>query len=199
MAERSQLSTTCVPPCRLAEVLDRSGRSFWCGFGEPTFRWDLITQAAPLFHDAGCRVRLNTNGHACLIHGRDVLPELAGAVDEVSVSLNAPNCARYVELSRPVTSFEPVRTEQKPVPTVLPGESEADALELESHFRLPSASGRSLSPERFWEALLDFLTRAKTYIPIVQASVVGFTMTAGEIERARRLAASLGVSRFRVR
>jgi TatD DNase family protein len=73
----------------------------WCGFGEPTFRLDLIMEAAGWLRSEGARIRLNTNGHACLIHGRDVLPELADAVDEVSVSLNAPNPGRYLELCRP--------------------------------------------------------------------------------------------------
>lgn len=74
----------------------------WCGYGEPTFRLDLIVAAAPWLRSRGARIRLNTNGHACLIHGRDVIPELAQAVDEVSISLNAPNRERYVELCRPV-------------------------------------------------------------------------------------------------
>jgi TatD DNase family protein len=73
----------------------------WCGFGEPTHRLDLILAASPRFRDAGCRVRLNTNGHANLIHGRDVLPELVAAVDLVSVSLNAADAQRYTELCRP--------------------------------------------------------------------------------------------------
>lgn len=73
----------------------------WCGFGEPTFRLDLIRRASPLFRSAGIRVRLNTNGHACLIHDRDVIPELAEVVDAVSISLNAPNVERYLELCRP--------------------------------------------------------------------------------------------------
>jgi TatD DNase family protein len=73
----------------------------WCGFGEPTFRLDLISAAADVLRSGGAKIRLNTNGHACLIHGRDVLPELSRAVDAVNVSLNAPSRQRYVELCRP--------------------------------------------------------------------------------------------------
>lgn len=73
----------------------------WCGFGEPTFRLDLIVAAAPWLRARGLRIRVNTNGHAGLIHGRDPLPELAAAVDVLSVSLNAPDAARYLELCRP--------------------------------------------------------------------------------------------------
>lgn len=91
----------------LLDAVDRRGGAdkfseiVWCGFGEPTFRLDLILEASPVFRAAGTRVRLDTNGHACLIHDRDVLPALAAVLDEVFVSLNAPSCERYIELCRP--------------------------------------------------------------------------------------------------
>lgn len=87
----------------------------WCGFGEPTYRLDLILEASAWLRRGGARIRLNTNGHACLIHGCDVLPELAGAVDSASVSLNAPDCARYLELCLP--DPDSVLTEQIPDPS----------------------------------------------------------------------------------
>jgi TatD DNase family protein len=76
----------------------------WCGFGEPTWRIDLITAMAPAlqsFRAGGGRVRLNTNGQGSAIHGRDLWPELAPAIDVVSVSLNAPTKERYLELCAP--------------------------------------------------------------------------------------------------
>jgi TatD DNase family protein len=73
----------------------------WCGFGEPTYRLDLIVEAAPALRGGGATIRLNTNGHGSLIHGRDVIPELAEAVDVVSVSLNAPTAERHAELCPP--------------------------------------------------------------------------------------------------
>ncbi len=81
-------------PGRFTEIV-------WCGYGEPTIRLNLILAASPVFREAGAKVRLNTNGHACLIHDRDVLPELGGVIDRVNVSLNAPNPERYLELCRP--------------------------------------------------------------------------------------------------
>jgi TatD DNase family protein len=88
----------------------------WCGYGEPTIRLDLILEASPVFRAAGAKVRLNTNGHACLIHGRDVLHELGKALDRVNVSLNAPTAERYVELCRPDPSTVPA--EPSPAPEV---------------------------------------------------------------------------------
>jgi TatD DNase family protein len=100
----------------LGELLDaveakggagRFSEIVWCGYGEPTLRLDLILSASPVFRTGGAKVRLNTNGHACLIHGRDVLPEFGEVIDRVNVSLNAPTAERYVELCRPDPSTLP--------------------------------------------------------------------------------------------
>jgi TatD DNase family protein len=90
----------------LAAVDDRGGPEHfreivWCGYGEPTLRLDLILAASPVFRAAGSTVRLNTNGHGCLIHGCDILPRLGEVIDRVNVSLNAPDIERYLELCRP--------------------------------------------------------------------------------------------------
>ena len=39
--------------------------------------------------------RVMASGFANLVYGRNVLPELAGLIDAVSVSLNAPDAATY--------------------------------------------------------------------------------------------------------
>jgi TatD DNase family protein len=67
----------------------------FCGYGEPLLRLDLVKQAAGELKRRGFSIRINTDGQANLAHGRDVLPELAGLVDTVSVSLNAPDAATY--------------------------------------------------------------------------------------------------------
>jgi TatD DNase family protein len=59
---------------------------FFCGYGEPLLRLDLIKKVAAWVHERGVKVRINTDGQANLVHGRNVLPELAGLVDAVSVS-----------------------------------------------------------------------------------------------------------------
>jgi TatD DNase family protein len=90
-----------------AEERGRFSEFVWCGFGEPTFRLDLITGAAPRLRSRGARIRLNTNGHGSLIHGRDVLDELAASVDVLSVSLNAADAVRYAALCRPDLAAAP--------------------------------------------------------------------------------------------
>ena len=47
-------------------------------------------------------MRINTNGHANLINGRDVCPELKGRIDTLSISLNADNAAAYAAICLPI-------------------------------------------------------------------------------------------------
>lgn len=78
----------------------------FCGYGEPTYRLDdilwLVDQWKERFGKKLPPVRINTNGHARLIQGRDVCPELKGRIDTLSISLNADNAADYVALCHPV-------------------------------------------------------------------------------------------------
>ena len=78
----------------------------FCGYGEPTYRLDdllwLVDQLKERFGAKLPPVRINTNGHANLINGRDVCPELKGRIDVLSISLNADNAADYTALCRPV-------------------------------------------------------------------------------------------------
>ena len=48
----------------------------------------------------GIKFRVNTDGQANLVFGRNVLPELAGLVDCISVSLNAADAGTYDRLCR---------------------------------------------------------------------------------------------------
>lgn len=70
----------------------------FCGFGEPLIRIDLVKQVAGALKQRGFSIRINTDGQAAQVHGRDILPELAGLVDSISVSLNAPDAATYNRL-----------------------------------------------------------------------------------------------------
>lgn len=170
----------------------------WCGFGEPTYRLDLVMAAAPHLRGASRSVRLNTNGHACLIHGRDVLPELAAAVDDISVSLNAPSRRRYLELCRPDTASVGPAGPGAPEGQSGPEGSRAKAGQAAIAADPRDPSHESM-PRDFWEATLDFLARSPGRFRSVQASVVGAVLTPDEIEASRELARSLGVELFRVR
>ena len=77
----------------------------FCGYGEPTYRLDdilwLVDELKGRFGAKLPPVRINTNGHANLILGRDVCPELKGRIDTLSISLNNDNAAAYVALCHP--------------------------------------------------------------------------------------------------
>ena len=48
----------------------------------------------------GVTVRINTDGQANLVHGRNIIPELQGLVDSISVSLNAADPETYQKYCR---------------------------------------------------------------------------------------------------
>lgn len=87
--------------------LSQYSEAVFCGYGEPTERLDVLLAVSRwLKENSGLAVRLNTNGLASLVNGVDVPPMLRGLLDTVSVSLNAPDAKRYVEVTRPVFGEE---------------------------------------------------------------------------------------------
>ena len=52
----------------------------FCGYGEPMIELETLKTAAKFIKEnyKDVKIRVNTNGHANLIHKRDVLPELIG-------------------------------------------------------------------------------------------------------------------------
>jgi TatD DNase family protein len=81
-------------PSRYSEVV-------FCGYGEPLQRLDTVKNVAAWVKRHNGKVRINTNGHANLIHKRDILPELEGLVDSISISLDAQDQETYNRLCRP--------------------------------------------------------------------------------------------------
>ncbi|GAB4390351.1 MAG: TatD family nuclease-associated radical SAM protein [Thermodesulfovibrionales bacterium] len=120
----------------------------FCGYGEPLLRLDLVKELSAWIKQRGGRVRVDTNGQGNLIHGRDILPELEGLVDSVSVSLDAQDRETYERLCEP---------------------------------EFPGA----------FEAVVEFIRRARRHIPAVQATVVGAEGV--DVEKCAALAAGLGV------
>ncbi len=74
----------------------------FCGYGEPTLRLDLVKNIAAWIKEKGGNVRLNTNGQGNLIYGRNILPELGGIVDKISISLDAQDEETYNRICNPV-------------------------------------------------------------------------------------------------
>ncbi len=83
-------------------AIDGVGASYdevvFCGFGESLIRLDLVKEVAAELKWRGLKVRINTDGQANLVHGRNIVPELADLIDTVSVSLNAADASTYHRL-----------------------------------------------------------------------------------------------------
>ena len=73
----------------------------FCGFGEPLLRLEVLIEVSRWLKEKGSKIRINTDGLANAVHKRNILPELEGLVDSISVSLNADNSELYGKLCRP--------------------------------------------------------------------------------------------------
>ena len=75
----------------------------FCGYGEPTLRfYDIILVSVRVKRKhPSVKIRINTNGHANLIHGKDVTPLMRGVIDSVSISSNTANAEDYVKVCSP--------------------------------------------------------------------------------------------------
>lgn len=73
----------------------------FCGFGEPTEAFSLLIRVARYVKENyKNKTRINTNGMGNLINGRNIVPEMAGLIDTVSISLNNPHKDEYLSLVR---------------------------------------------------------------------------------------------------
>jgi TatD DNase family protein len=72
----------------------------FCGYGEPTIRWEVVKQVAKYIKDNGGKTRMNTDGHGNVINKRDITPELKDTIDTVSISLNSTDPEQYAALMR---------------------------------------------------------------------------------------------------
>lgn len=71
------------------------------GLGEPTMRWDVCLEVARRLKEMGATVRLNTNGQGSLINGRDIVPEMAGLFDSVSITMLGHDKASHDRVAMP--------------------------------------------------------------------------------------------------
>ncbi len=90
--EEVMAAVAVVEPTGIDEIV-------FCGFGESLIRLELVVRIArELKRRYSYPIRINTDGQANLVHGRNIVPELAGLVDTISVSLNASDAETYMQL-----------------------------------------------------------------------------------------------------
>ncbi len=81
--------------------MDEYEEVVFCGFGEPTEAFDILIKVAAFVKERfGKPIRINTNGVGNLVNGRDIIPEMKGLIDTVSISLNNPIKEEYLSLVR---------------------------------------------------------------------------------------------------
>jgi len=75
----------------------------FCGYGEPLVRIEAVIEVAKRLKSLfPVKIRIDTNGLANLYWGRNILPELKGLIDVISVSLNAENADLYERICSPL-------------------------------------------------------------------------------------------------
>ncbi len=89
-----ELKTAIGDPVQYKEIV-------FCGYGEPFLRFEIVKNLARWIKERGGRVRINTNGHGNIINRRNILPELKGFVDVISVSLDASDEKVYNRICNP--------------------------------------------------------------------------------------------------
>lgn len=74
----------------------------FCGYGEPTYRMDVIEVVSKFAHNNGLKTRINTNGHANLINDTDVTGTIVNCIDTIGVSLNEVDESAYDSICLPM-------------------------------------------------------------------------------------------------
>ena len=114
----------------------------FCGYGEPTMRLEALLACARMVRNGraepiprNIRIRVNTNGLANAVWGRNVVPEMKGLIDSVHVSLNTADPLQWAAIMRPMdpwkaAGFEKVKEFIREASLLLP-EAYATAVEQE--------------------------------------------------------------------
>ena len=71
------------------------GEVVFCGYGEPTYRFDAIEKICDYVHAKGGVTRINTNGQANEILGQDITARISKCIDTINISLNATDAVKY--------------------------------------------------------------------------------------------------------
>jgi TatD DNase family protein len=70
----------------------------FCGYGEPTIRWEFVKEVATYVKNNGGVTRMNTDGHGSIINKKNITSEMKGLIDSVSISLNAVTPEKYSQI-----------------------------------------------------------------------------------------------------
>jgi len=82
-------------PSKYSEII-------FCGYGDSLIRLEEVKTISSWIKSKGGKVRINTAGLANMYHKKNILPELKGLVDVVSISLNGTNAEEHNKLNNPM-------------------------------------------------------------------------------------------------
>jgi TatD DNase family protein len=74
----------------------------FCGYGDALIRIEEVKEIAKWIKENGGTVRINTAGLANAYHDKNILPELKGLVDIISISLNGANSEEHNRINNPM-------------------------------------------------------------------------------------------------
>ncbi len=91
----------------VTDILDKMDFSrykemVFCGYGEPSARFDLVEMLCVYAHERSIKTRINTNGQGNAILGKDIAPRMCRCIDTINVSLNATDAQSYDRLCHSV-------------------------------------------------------------------------------------------------
>jgi TatD DNase family protein len=90
------------------EVIDSIGdpkkykEIIFCGYGDALIRIEEVKEISKWVKENDGKVRINTAGLANVYHGKNILPELKGLVDVISISLNGANPDEHNRINKPM-------------------------------------------------------------------------------------------------
>lgn len=86
-----------------AQNVLEGGEIIFCGYGEPLIKFEEVKKVCEYLRKEmpELKIRINTNGHGNFVNKKNIVPELKGLIDSISISLNAQNEDLYNRLSQP--------------------------------------------------------------------------------------------------
>ena len=127
----------------------------FCGYGEPLIRLDVVREVSKQLKS---KIRIDTNGHANLFWGKNILPELNGLIDFMSISLDAENAEVYERICRPASGkkaypavIEFIKEAKKYVPNVEASVVDLPAIDKKACEKIAQKLGVSFRVRSYYE------------------------------------------------
>jgi TatD DNase family protein len=82
------------------------GEIIFCGYGDALIRLPEVIEISKWLKSKNVRVRINTAGLANKYYGKNILSQLKGLIDVISISLNGSNPYEHNKLNNPMFKEE---------------------------------------------------------------------------------------------